>query len=295
MIFDQRIMSYKMESMKNETVVNTMTHGDEDVLDDWEEHELLDSFVEAPVAQDMVAAEGVSLPTAIAREAQSAPAVVVEARPVDGKKKIRPSKKQRQKRKLADLKKMEPNSVLVGDIVVQLSDPREDTHSILSGATTPRPQSPIAVVPVKLESANKEEPAQDTLPPRQPVVPSQKPSKKQCQACQRAGSDCAFCAQQKKMLAAGECKQREKIQKALPTCRYCKETGHIVATCPELKCTFCQQQGHRKNKCPCFQEAWDWVNWASDVRKGGGRLTKTQDARVRQYRQDLGLTSCRAT
>ena len=69
--------------------------------------DLLKGVVEAPVAQDVVAGEGVSLSIAIARKARSALVVVIEAQRLSGKKKSRSSKKQLQKR-------MEPNSVRRG-------------------------------------------------------------------------------------------------------------------------------------------------------------------------------------
>ena len=134
-----------MESMKNETVVNTTTHSDEAVLDKCEDHELLESVVVAPVPKDMVVADGVSLPIAITREAQSAPAVVVEAQPVDGKKKSRPSKRPWQKQKLANSKKMELSSVLVGDthacinnaIAESCDDDNFEPPALLTPSATP--------------------------------------------------------------------------------------------------------------------------------------------------------------
>ena len=33
-------------------------------------------------------------------------------------------------------------------------------------------------------------------------------------------------------------------------CNYCKTKGHLVATCPSLKCLTCGLQGHRKINCP---------------------------------------------
>ena len=133
----------------------------------------------------------------------------------------------------------------------------------------------------------------------------------QCKACERAGTECGFCAKQREMLSSGTCIKKKRnddadsqastttSQRTTPAsnplitttapCAYCKKTGHQIAKCPELKCSYCEQQGHRKRDCAVHEQAWSWVRWARDVKQRGGWLTKQQLARVTEYKRDLGL------
>ncbi len=41
--------------------------------------------------------------------------------------------------------------------------------------------------------------------------------------------------------------------KKVLTCRFCKNEGHAIKTCPKLRCNNCGGQGHQRKKCPGLQ------------------------------------------